>query len=334
MKVQVIRSFGDPSVFQLVELPKPTVTPGHVLIRVAASSVNPVDLKMRQGLVKGLAPEFPAVLHGDVAGVIEEVGEGVTHFKPGDEVYGCAGGLKGEAGALADYMVADASLLALKPRSLTMREAAALPLVSITAWEALIERARLVPGQKVLIHAATGGVGHVAIQLAKWAGATVYTTASSKEKLDTAKRLGADFPINYREMPVQEYVQIYTQGTGFDVVLDTVGGENLDRSFQAAAVRGTVVSIIARSTHNLDPLHAKGLTLHVVFMLLPLITKVHRVQHGEILREISKLVDEGKIQPLIDPHLFSFDQVADAHRYLESGKNMGKVTLVNERFRE
>lgn len=332
MRAQVIRSFGDPSVFELTELPKPKVIPGHVLIRVAATSVNPVDTKIRRGLVTGLAPDFPAVLHGDVAGVIEEVGEGVTSFKPGDEVYGCAGGLKGERGALADYMLADASLLALKPRSLSMREAAALPLVSITAWEALFDRSGIHLGQKVLIHAGTGGVGHIAVQLAKAAGATVYATVSSPEKGKLAQNLGADCVINYRDMPVEDYVQKYTDGKGFDVVIDTVGGENLDRSFQAAATHGTVATINARSTHHLEQMHYKSLTLHVVFMLLPLITKENRSNHGKILTKISELVDQGKLKPLIDPHPFTFDCIAEAHAHLESGRNIGKVTVANETF--
>ncbi|BCJ85648.1 hypothetical protein skT53_06330 [Effusibacillus dendaii] len=216
----------------MTEVPKPEVIPGHVLIRVAASSVNPIDIKIRQGFVKGVAPDFPAILHGDVAGVVEEVGEGVTTFRPGDEVYACAGGFKGTGGARADYMLADAALVARKPRSLTMREAAAFPLVSITAWQALIDRDNVRPGQNVLIHAATGGVGHIGIQLAKWAGATVYTTGSSKDKLQTGKELGADFGIKYREETVEEYVKKYTNGNGFDVVFDTVGGDNLDRCYQ------------------------------------------------------------------------------------------------------
>lgn len=141
MKSQVIQSFGEPSVFQLKEIPKPELKPGHVLIQVKATSVNPIDTKVRAGAVPAVAPELPAVLHGDVAGVVSEVGEGVTEFEIGDEVFGCAGGFKGTSGgALAEFMLADADLLAHKPKNLTMEEAAALPLVSITAWEALFNR--------------------------------------------------------------------------------------------------------------------------------------------------------------------------------------------------
>lgn len=330
MKAQIIQSFGDPSVFQLEEVSKPELKPGHVLIQVKASSVNPIDTKVRAGAVPAVAPEFPAVLHGDVAGLVSAVGEGVTEFKVGDEVFGCAGGFKGTGGALAEFMLADADLLAHKPKNLTMEEAAALPLVVITAWEALFNRAHLVPGQDILIHAATGGVGHIAIQLAKWKGATVYTTAASQEKLEIGTRLGADVTINYREESVHDYVQKYTDGKGFDVVFDTVGGENLDRSFEAAAVHGTVAAIAARSTHDLSPVHSKGLSLHVTFMLLKILNKDMHKQYGEILKKVAKVVEEGKLRPLVDPNMFTFDEVSKAHEYMESGKAIGKIVLKND----
>lgn len=330
MKAQIIQSFGDPSVFQLEEVSKPELKPGHVLIQVKASSVNPIDAKVRAGAVPAVAPEFPAVLHGDVAGLVSAVGEGVTEFKVGDEVFGCAGGFKGTGGALAEFMLADADLLAHKPKNLTMEEAAALPLVAITAWEALFNRAHLVPGQDILIHAATGGVGHIAIQLAKWKGATVYTTASSQEKLEIGTLLRADVTINYREESVHDYVQKYTDGKGFDVVFDTVGGENLDRSFEAAAVHGTVAAIAARSTHDLSPVHSKGLSLHVTFMLLKILNKDMHKQYGEILKKVAKVVEEGKLRPLVDPNMFTFDEVSKAHEYMESGKAIGKIILKND----
>ncbi|MDM5286399.1 zinc-dependent alcohol dehydrogenase family protein [Peribacillus castrilensis] len=330
MKAQIIQSFGDPSVFQLEEVSKPELKPGHVLIQVKATSVNPIDTKVRAGAVPAVAPEFPAVLHGDVAGLVSAVGEGVTEFKVGDEVFGCAGGFKGTGGALAEFMLADADLLAHKPKNLTMEEAAALPLVAITAWEALFNRAHLVPGQDILIHAATGGVGHIAIQLAKWKGATVYTTASSQEKLEIGTRLGADVTINYREENVHDYVQKYTDGKGFDVVFDTVGGENLDRSFEAAAVHGTVAAIAARSTHDLSQVHSKGLSLHVTFMLLKILNKDMHKQYGEILKKVAKVVEGGKLRPLVDPNMFTFDEVSKAHEYMESGKAIGKIVLKND----
>jgi NADPH2:quinone reductase len=329
MKAQIIRSFGGPSMFQVEEIEKPQVLPGHVLIHVKATSVNPIDTKVRSGAVPGVAPELPAVLHGDVAGVVVEAGEGVTEFQAGDEVFGCAGGFKGTNGALAEWMLADARLLAHKPKNLTMEEAAALPLVSITAWEALFDRAQIKPGQHILIHAAAGGVGHAAIQLAKWARAHVYATASSEEKLAIAKRLGADAAINYRTQSVQDYVQQHTDGRGFDIVFDTVGGENLNRSFEAAAINGTVLAIAARSTHDLSPLHAKGLSLHVVFMLLKIIHEEQRHHHGDILKKIAEAAEEGKLRPLIDPRIFTFDEADQAHQHLESGQAVGKIVLRN-----
>ncbi len=325
----MIHSFGDPSVFQIEEVPVPTVIPGHVLIEVKASSVNPIDTKIRSGFVPAVSPAFPAILHGDVAGVVVEVGEGVSEFKPGDEVYSCAGGFKGTGGALAEYMLADARLLAHKPKNLTMEEAAAIPLVAITAWEALFDRAKLSAGDEILIHGATGGVGNIAIQLAKWAGAKVYTTASSPQKLQIAKELGADAAINYKQTSVEDYVNKYTNGKGFDYIFDTVGGDNLDRSFAAAALHGTVVAIAARSTHDLTPLHSKGLSFHVVFMLLHILNEEHRKQNGDFLKKITEIIEEGRLRPLIDQKRFTFDEVAAAHQYLDSNQAIGKIVLVN-----
>jgi NADPH2:quinone reductase len=333
MRAQVIRQFGGPEVFEAAEVKKPDVLPGHVLIRVAATSVNPIDQKIRSGFVPALAPEFPAILHGDVAGVVEEVGKGVVGFEPGDEVFACAGGFKNlHGGALADYLLAPAALVARKPKSLSWREAAALPLVTITAWESLFDRANIQPGQKVLIHGGAGGVGHVAVQLAKAHGAEVYTTVSTPEKAEIALRLGADAAILYKETPVADYVREYTGGKGFDVVFDTVGGPNIDRSFEAAKVNGTVVGIAARSTHDLTPMHSKGLTLHVVFMILPVLQGNGLERHGQILKEAARLVEEGKLKPLLDNTSYTVSQVADAHRRLESGRAIGKITLLNENF--
>lgn len=327
MKALVIEQFGNPNTFKEINLPIPEVLPHHVLIRVAATSVNPVDCKIRQGVVADIAPIFPAVLHGDVAGTIAAVGAGVDQFNVGDEVYGCAGGVKGLGGALAEYMLADAHLVAHKPESLTMAEAAALPLVTITAWEGLVDRAKVQPGQKVLVYGATGGVGHIGVQLAKWAGAKVYALVSSDEKAAIAHRLGADITINYRQQPVEEFVAEHTDGQGFDVVFDTVGNNNLQNAFKAAKLNGTVVSIVSLSQQDLTLLHAKGLTLHLVFMLIPMLFGVGRAHHGEILSKLAQLVDEGKIRPLVDSKSFNLTEVAAAHERAESGQAIGKVVL-------
>jgi NADPH2:quinone reductase len=276
-----------------------------------------------------IAPAFPAILQGDVAGTITEIGPGVEGFKVGDEVYGCAGGIIGSQGALADYMLADARLIANKPTRLSFEQAAALPLVAITAWEGLFEKVRTVKGRKVLIHAATGGVGHIAIQLAKWAGAEVYATASNQEKQAIAKQLGAKDTINYKLESVADYVTRLTNGRGFDVVFDTIGGENIERSFEAAADYGEVISIQSggKENYTLGAMHRKSLSLHFVFMLIPLLRNVERQRHGLILEQISDLVDQGKLMPLIDPKPFKFNDVGAAHDYLESGKAIGKVVV-------
>ncbi|KAF3890114.1 MULTISPECIES: zinc-dependent alcohol dehydrogenase family protein [Nostocales] len=327
MQAQTITQFGSPSVFETADIPVPQVLPNHVLIRVAATSVNPVDCKIRQGAVADIAPDLPAVLHGDVAGVVEEVGEGVTAFQPGDEVYACAGGVKGLGGALTEYMLADMNLVARKPKSLTMAEAAALPLVSITAWEGLIDRAKVQPGQSVLVYGATGGVGHIGVQLAKWVGATVYALVSDEEKAAIARKLGADFTINYRSQPVEEFVAEHTDGQGFDVVFDTVGNDNLQNAFKAAKLNGTVVSLVSLSQQDLTLLHAKGLTVHLVYMLIPLLYGMGRVRHGEILTQLAQLVYEGKVRPLLDSKIFHFSEVTQAHQRAESGQAIGKVVL-------
>lgn len=326
MRAQLLHSFGDKPDFRPANIPKPELKPGHVLIRVAATSVNPVDIKMRR-LAPPMAPKLPAVMGMDVAGVVEAVGDGVTAFSPGDEVFGCPGGVGNIPGALAEYMLADARLLAKKPSTHSMAEAAALPLVTITAWEALFDRGRLTPGQHALIHAGTGGVGHVAVQLAKAHGARVAATVSTPEKAALATALGADDLIIYSQETMDQYVQRLTDGRGFDVVFDTVGGPNLDKSFQAAALRGMVLSTNTRSAHDLSPLHARGLTLSVVFMLLPLITGQGRERHGEILTLAALLAEQGKLRPLLAQRRFTLDEIAQAQEYLESGQAVGKVVV-------
>lgn len=310
-----------------MEMDTPVPGAGEVLIRVEATSVNPVDTKIRAGLLKGLAPPFPAILHGDTAGVVESVGEGVQGLCPGDAVYACPGGFKSLQGALSEFIVADVSLVAKRPVGLNAREAAALPLAGITAWDALFDRARVSAGMQVLIHGGCGGVGHIGIQLAKSVGAMVTATVSTPAKAEIAAGLGADDVVLYPEREVGDYVDEFTGGKGYDVVFDTVGGDNLQKSFEAICLHGKVVSIAARSTQDLTPLHTRGGTLSVTFMLLPLITGEGREQHGEILKEMTTLVELGKLRPLLDESSFSMEEVGGAHTRLESGGAIGKVSL-------
>lgn len=327
MQAYVINRFGGPEVFEPATLPRPAPGPGQVLIRVAASSVNPVDCKIRRGDVP-VGPEFPAVLHGDVAGVVEEVGAQVQRFAVGDEVYGCAGGLIGRPGALAEYMLADADLLAPRPAGLSLEAAAVVPLVGITAWEAVIEKGAVQPGEQVLIHGGTGGVGHMAVQLASWCGARVAATSGAPGKLKQAEQLGVKDPIDYRQETVEQYVERCTDGRGFDLIFDTVGQPVLDQSIAAAALKGRVVTIGGRSTLDLKPAFQKSLSLHTVFMLINMLHNYNRAAHGAILRELAGLIDVGRVKPLIHEQRFGFSEVAEAHALLESGKAMGKISLV------
>jgi NADPH2:quinone reductase len=324
MRAQLLTAFGGPENFKLTDISKPKIQPGMVLVRMVATSVNQIDTKIRGGLPIG--PDLPAVLGADVAGIVEEVGPGVLDFKPGDEVYGCAGGVKGQGGTLAEYILADARLLAPKPYTLSMREAAALPLVAITAWEAL-ERTAASASDHILVHGGVGGVGHIAVQLAKAIGARVATTIASTDTAALARRLGADEIINYREEQVVPYVERLTAGRGFDVVIDTIGGTNLQTSFAAAAESGRVATTNARTCQDLGALHAKALSLHVVFMLLPMLRGPGRDRHGRILRSVARLVEEGKLRPLIDNNHFTLETAPDAHRLIESGQARGKIVI-------
>ncbi len=324
MRAQILKAYGGPENFALTEIPTPSIEPGKLLIRIAAASVNQIDIKIRGGLPIG--PDLPAVLGGDVAGVVEAVGDGVIGFAPGDEVYGCAGGVKGQGGTMAEYILADARLIAPKPKSLSMRETAALPLVAITAWD-LLERSAVGASDHILIHGGAGGVGHVAIQLAKTLGARIATTIGSPAAAALAKSFGADETINFREEKAGDYMERLTAGRGFDVVLDTVGGDNLPSSFAALAYGGRIATTNARTTQDLGPLHAKAASLHVVFMLLPMLRGPGRDRHGRILRSLAEMADAGKLRPLIDDSHFTLETAPDAHRWLESGKAQGKVVI-------
>tara|TARA_Y200000002_G_scaffold343590_1_gene316176 strand:+ start:4183 stop:5175 length:993 start_codon:yes stop_codon:yes gene_type:complete len=328
MKVMTISGFGGPEVFSEHDMPEPQAGEGQVVIDVKASSVNPIDIKIRSGMVPLATPPFPAVLHSDVAGIVSEVGQGVSHLQVGDEVWGCGGGFNGlPSGALAERMLTDAQLITKKPKNLSFVEAAALPLVSLTAWFALSDRAQVQAGDRVLVHAGGGGVGHVGVQIAKHLGATVHTTVSNEQKARAARELGADETILYRGLSVDDYVKKYTDGRGYDVVFDTVGGDNLDASFQAARFAGTIVNIAARSTHDLTPMHSRGLTLHVVFLVGQVANPLNRHSIKPRLEKLSELAENGELQPLIDQQHFEIEDVADAHAYLESGEPIGKVVL-------
>jgi NADPH:quinone reductase len=323
MKAVVLKKFGGLENLSLEDLPIPRVGQGSVLLRAAAASVNPVDVSIRKGAP--FSPSLPATIGCDVAGVVEALGEGVTEFAPGDEVFGCVGGVRGSGGTFAQYVLADVKLLAPKPRILSMRAAAALPLVAITAHEGMT-RGGVLPSHRVLIHGGTGGVGHVAVQLAMALGAKVFATVSAESRA-IAMRMGATDAIDYRAETVEAYVRRLTSDLGFDVVFDTIGGQHLEQSFQAARNGAQIVTTMALTQLDLSPMHLKGLSLHVIFMLLPLLTGIGRERHGAILREVAALADAGKLQPLVDETRFTLTTAADAFRHLESGEATGKVVI-------
>jgi NADPH2:quinone reductase len=323
MRAALLREFAGPQSLSLGDIPIPSLRSGTVLVRAVAASANPVDISVSNG--GPISPALPATLGCDVAGVVEAVGEGVTGFAPGDEVFGCVGGVRGSGGTLAEFVLADARLLAHKPRALSMREAAALPLVAITTFDG-IARAAISSAHHVLVHGGAGGVGHVALQIALARGATVSTTVSARSSA-VAKRMGAANVIDYRMETVEAYTARLTQGTGFDVVFDTIGGPHLDQSFQAARNGGHVISTIGLAQVDLTPMHRKALSLHVIFMLLPLLTGEGRERHGAILREVAALADEGKLRPLVDESRFTLETAGEAYRRLKSGEATGKIVI-------
>ncbi|WP_233828800.1 zinc-dependent alcohol dehydrogenase family protein [Paraburkholderia sp. ZP32-5] len=315
--------------FRAADIESPLPANGQLRIRVHASGVNPIDYKIRRGDASFAMPELPAILGTDVAGVVTEVGAGVTGFSVGDEVYGMAGGVRGLPGSLAEFMTADASMFASKPRNLSMREAAALPLVALTAWEGLVDRAHLRAEiqagnkPKVLVQGGAGGVGHIVVQLAKALGADVYATASGA-KLELVRELGAT-PIDYTSTPVEQYVQQYTDGEGFDLIYDTVGGDTLEASLGAVRHYGHIVSCVAYQPHNLAISSLRNADISGEFVLYPMLSGERRAHQGAILRELTGLVEAGKIRPVLDPRRFTLDTAMEAHEAVERGANIKVV---------
>ena len=324
MQALILHTFAKPMTIENLPVPQPG--PGQILVRIAASGVNPLDTKIAAGAAPHARPRLPAILGVDVAGTVTAVGDGVTTFQIGETVYGMAGGIGGVQGSLADYGVFDAALLAPVPQSLSLREAAALPLIFITAWEGLVDRAHVKAGDTVLVHGGAGGVGHMAVQIAVSFGARVYATGSAASR-DAIEALGARF-IDYRTSTVDDYVTEHTGGAGFDIVYDTVGGATLDTSFQAAKVYGGhVVSCLGWGTFALTPLTARAATYSGVFTLLPLLTGQDHARHGAILREANKLIDAGQLHVRLDPRRFTLQTAHAAHTAQIDGSARGKLVI-------
>jgi NADPH:quinone reductase len=256
---------------------------------------------------------------------VEEIGQGVTAFRVSDEVYGMTGGVGGIQGSLAQYAAVDADLLSLKPSTLTMREAAALPLGFITSYSGIVDRGHLQAGQTVLVQGGAGGVGHISVQLAGSIGAVISATASERDQ-EIISRFGAT-PIDYLAQSVEQYVASCTQGEGFDLVVDTVGGATLDASFAAVKHFGHVVSALGWGTHVLAPLSFREATYSGVFTLHPLLTGKDRAHHGKVLREATRLAEAGGLRPLMDTRRFDLNSAELAFQALTNRTARGKIVV-------
>jgi 2-desacetyl-2-hydroxyethyl bacteriochlorophyllide A dehydrogenase len=330
MKAFVVSRYGKANSVEAVELPEPDLGDRDVLVQIHAASVNPLDLKIRNGELKPLLPyKLPLVLGNDLAGVVVKAGANVGRYKPGDEVY--AKPDKDRIGAFAELIAISENDIAKKPHRLDMEQAASIPLVGLTAWQALVEKATLRAGQKVLIHAGSGGLGTIAIQLAKHLGAIVATTTSTMN-VEWVKRLGADVVIDYRSNDFETVLHDY------DVVIDTQGGQTLEKSLLVLKPGGKVISVAGPP----DPDFAKdfGANWFLIQAMRVLSFKIRRKAkrrgvtysflfmkaNGDQLRELGLLIDSGAIRPVVD-RVFPFQSTPEALAYVEKGRAKGKVVV-------
>ncbi len=329
MKAIVMTAPGGPEVLKLQDLPDPVLTKdSDILVRVKAAGVNPVDTKMRAKPGAYPAP-LPPVPGCDGAGVVEAVGEAVTTFKPGDEVYYCQAPHHDRLGSYAPRALVDHRLVAKKPKRLSFAEAAAAPLVLITAWEALHDRTGIQPWHKLLVHAGASGVGHVAIQLARIAGAEVCTTVGSAEKAEFARSFGANLVIHYKEKNFVQAVLDWTGGKGVDIAFDTVGGKTLAETFSAVRHYGDVVTLLAPGPEiDWSVPRVRNQRVNFELMLTPVFFgQTEAMAHqGKILDQCRELFQAGELRVHVDATL-PLAQAAEAHALLESGKNKGKIVL-------
>lgn len=334
MRAMSIDQEGGVEVLALKNLDKPSISePNQVLVQIFAAGINPIDTKLRANSM--FFPDaYPAVLGCDGAGVVEAVGSDVTEFSAGDPVYYCYGGLgqqhAGQSqGNYAEYIIVPAEFLAAKPESLGYLQAAASPLVLLTAWEALFDRAGLQSGQKVFVHAGAGGVGHVAIQLAKIAGCDVATTASSAEKAAFVRELGADKVIDYTKEDVAEALLAWTDGKGVNIAFDTVGGEAFTQLIPAMAHYSDLVSIL-QVPDDVDwkALRMKNVRVSQELMLTPMLSdlKEGAAHHAAILEQCGQLIDNEQLRIHIGKTL-PLEDAAQAHQLIEEGHMQGKIVL-------
>ncbi len=329
MKAILLRALGEPDVLRLEAIAEPEITrPTQIKVKVMAAGVNPIDTKLRKRGV--LTPEgLPAILGCDGSGVVVEIGEEVTLFRPGDEVWYCDGGLGGLHGNYAEFAVLQEDVCCRKPVSADFEQAAAAPLVLITAWEAIFGRARMTDERTLLVHAGAGGVGHVAIQLAKQAGIRVLTTVSTPEKRDFVKTLGADEVILYPQEDLVSRVLELTEGRGADVVLDTVGPEVFRQSIEATAHYGDLVTLLDPGA-EIDWKEARNRNLRIGFtlMLTPMLRDLPQARSNQvaILHDCAEMIDSGCLKIHVGERL-PLAEAVQAHQLIEQGRMQGKLVL-------
>lgn len=329
MRAVLIARTGGPEVLELRDLPTPASRGEHdVLVRLHAAALNPADVWFRK-LGPYIADRMPCILGHDGAGVVERVGAGVSRVRVGDRVAFCNGGIGGHPGTYAEYAVVPEAQAARVPDALGFAQAAAAPLVAITAWEALYDRADVKAGEFVLVHAGAGGTGHVAIQLAKLRGARVAATVGDAAKADIARSLGAERPIRYRDEDFVEAALAWTGGRGVDVALDNVGADAMRRTFAAMAPYGRVVTLMGTPGDTDDGIaYVRNLTVANVMMLTPMWLGLHdrlAAQAGIVAKTLD-LMAAGRLTVRIAA-TFPLERIADAHRLLEAGGATGKVVI-------
>jgi NADPH:quinone reductase-like Zn-dependent oxidoreductase len=332
MKAYIVEKYGKDGL-RAADVPHPAVGDNDVLVKVSAASINPLDKMVRNGEFKQLIKyKLPFVLGHDVAGVVTQVGPAVSGFEVGDEVYARPRDL--HIGTFAEYIAMDQEDVALKPATLTLHEAAAVPLVALAAWQTLVDLAAVKPGQKVLVHAGAGGLGSTVVQLAKHLGAYVATTAHTDD-VQRVRELGADEVVDFTKANFADVL------SGYDVVLDSLGGANLEKSLTVLKPGGLAISVVGPP----DPAFAQQLGQPILRPVMSIMSRNVRKQarklgvrysfffmqaSGAQLRELAALYDAGHLRPVLDERTFAFDQTVEALAYVEQGKARGKVVITME----
>lgn len=309
MKAIVLKEAGNVDNLEYVELAKPTINEGEVLIKVNAISINPVDVKSRagKGVYGRIKTENPLILGWDISGIVEETKS--SDFKVGDEVFGMIN-FPGHGKAYAEYVAAPANQLALKPKNISFEDAAASTLVALTAYQALVHNAKIQKGQNVLVHAASGGVGHIAVQIAKHLGAKVTGTSSAKNK-DFVLSLGPDSHIDYHGFEWK------SGGRTFDFVLDTIGGDNIDHSLEVTKEGGSIISIPTGLNEQVtSKAESKGVKGYFILVQ----------SSGEDMKQVASLLESGTVKPHVS-NIFPFEQMREAHLEQETGRTVGKIVV-------